>query len=276
MLSRLHAVLLTVAVCIAHATSAQQPAFEVATIKPSDPSVAYSRTGVGFTPDGIEANMATVGAIIRTAFGFERFPLADQVLNLPDWARSQPFSIRAKLSDSDREALQKLPRAQQQRFLGSALQALLVERFHLQFHTGTMQHAAYDLVIAKAGPKIKPTPADDPSLRKGPDGKIFEGVVFYGRGPVQFQQQTMSEFATFLTWQPSGPGRPVVDKTGLPGLYTFTLHYSFVVTPTGAPADTESPSLFTVLQEDLGLRLQPSTTTLPTLIVDHLDHPTAN
>jgi uncharacterized protein (TIGR03435 family) len=231
--------------------------------------------GVTTTPDGLEASMATLPALLRFAYGFQEFPLDSQITNIPDWAKSQPYDIHAKFSDPDLATYQKLSSTEQRHMADLMLQSLLADRFNLQLHRGSKQYPAYDLVVAKGGQKFKPTSDDDPTLRKGQDGKPLHGFAMFLRGETKIQQNTIAEFATLLTQQPNGPGRPVVDKTGLPGVYTFTLHWSpasFV----NQPPDADSASIFTILQEDLGLKLQPSTATLPTLIIDRLDRPTAN
>jgi uncharacterized protein (TIGR03435 family) len=262
----------------AHAqVAATQPSFEVATIKPSDPSVPRHMIGVMTVTDGIDAQMATLPMLLRVAYGTQEFALDSQLTGLPDWTKSQTYDIRAKLGDSDLEAFRKLSAREQQHMTSLMLQSLLAERFNLQLHRGTKQLPAYDLVVAKGGPKIKPTPDDDPTLIKGDDGKPMQGLtMFRRRGEINIQQETMAEFASLLATQPNAAGRPVIDKTGLAGVYTFTLHWSSV-NFINQPAQTDSDaSIFTVLQEDLGLKLQPSTATLPVLIIDRLDRPTAN
>jgi uncharacterized protein (TIGR03435 family) len=263
--------------CAAHAQVAAPPSFEVATIKPSDPSIPRNMIGVMTTADGIDAQMATLPMLLRVAYGTQEFALDSQITGLPDWTKSQTYDIRAKLSESDLEAFRKLSQREQQHMTSLMLQSLLAERFNLQLHRGARQLPAYDLVIAKGGPKIKPTPDDDPSLRKGEDGKPLQGLVmFMRRGEINIQQETMAEFASLLATQPNAAGRPVIDRTALPGVYTFTLHWSSVSFVNQPPPDSDSASIFTILQEDLGLKLQPSTANLPVLIIDRLDRPTAN
>jgi uncharacterized protein (TIGR03435 family) len=267
--------LLCLPVSCAYTQTTAQPSFEVATIKPSDANAKRNMIGVTTTPDGVEASMATLPMILRVAYGFQEFPLDSQITDLPDWAKSQTYDIHARFSDADLAIYNKLSFPDQQHMADLMLQSLLAERFNLQLHRGSRQVPAYDLVVIKGGPKIKPTPDDDPTLRKGADGKPIHGVAMFVKGAINIQQDTMGDFATLLTTQPNGPGRPVVDKTALVGLYTFTLHWSAITFINQAP-DTDQSSIFTVLQEDLGLKLQPSTATVPTLIIDRLDHPTAN
>ena len=248
----------------------QTPAFDVATIKPANTSRPRHMIGVMNTPDGLDAELVSVATLLRAAYGFQIFPLESQVIGVPDWAKSQTYDIHAKLSEADATALHQLPAAEQQHLLDTMLQSLLIERFHLKLHRGTRQVAAYDLIPAKGGPRMTAFQQDAPDARDADGNPIQSMVLFRRKGEITVQQSTMSHFATFLTQQPGGPGRPVVDKTGLPGAYTFTLRWSSV------QSDPDAPSIFTILPEDLGLKLQPSTATVDTLIVDHLDPPTPN
>ena len=262
--------------CLAVPAIAQIPSFEVATIKPSDPNARRNMIGVSRLPDGIDAEYVTMSMLIRGAFGYQRFALGDQIAGLPDWTKSQHYDIHAKMSEADAATFHKLSQHERDDMINLMIQSLLAERFNLKIHHGTKVVPSLDLVVEKNGPKIKPVEPDDPHLIKDDDGKPIEGVInFRKSGEVNIQQNSMSQFATFLTTQPNGAGRPVIDKTGLTGLYTFTLHWSSV-SFVGVAPDPDAPSLFTALDEDLGLKLQPSTTTLETIIVDHLDRPTEN
>ena len=272
---------------MAHGVSAQDaskaPAFDVATIKPAEAGKPVIMTGIINTPNGIDAEYVTLPFLIRFAYGWMKFPLDDQVIGAPDWAKSQQYNILAKMSDEDAAAYQKLSPEEQRKRTELMLQALLAERFKLKIHTGTKQAPDYELVVARNGLKLKPVADDDPGTIKDRNGQTMKGsmVQFLGEGKLIVQQYTMEQFANFLTQQRGEPGRWVVDKTGLTGKYSFTLNWlpnRSMVPGAGsaaAPGD-DARSLFTILQEDLGLRLQPSTGTTETLILDHIERPTEN
>ena len=169
------------------------------------------------------------------------------------------------------------------------LQAMLADRFQLKAHLESKQAPVYELVLAKGGPKIKESETS-PDAPKDRDGKPFTGsfMMMRGTGRVAAQAFTMANFANFLSQPPTGLGRPVVDKTGLTGKYSFALNWSpepglppaglpgLPPPPPAPPPPTDGaadPSIFTALQEQLGLRLQPATGTLPIIAVDHIEAP---
>jgi uncharacterized protein (TIGR03435 family) len=117
-------------------------------------------------------------------------------------------------------------------------------------------------------------------------------ALMTARGPGNFQAQgfTMEGLAGFLGEPFVGTGRIVKDKTGLTGKYSFTLNFAMQGAPTGPPGgaapvaptdpasapDDSLPSIFTALQEQLGLKLQPGTGSLDVVVVYHVERPTVN
>jgi uncharacterized protein (TIGR03435 family) len=204
----------------------------------------------------------------------------DQVSGLPDWARTDRFDIQARMSDADIAALPKLNPADSKARRHLMLQALLADRFHLKIHIVTKQVPVYDLIVAKGSPKLKDASTDTSGdLRKGGDGKPISSFMQFLKDKTIAQGTSMSGLANLLSAPMAQVGRPVIDKTGLTGAYNFTLDWSpqmaailpgAVANPT--PSD-DSTSIFTAL-EDLGLKLQPSTGPIDTVVIDHVDHPT--
>jgi uncharacterized protein (TIGR03435 family) len=142
------------------------------------------------------------------------------------------------------------------------------------FHREGKVFSIYELVVAKNGPKLKQTaaPADDPAI-VGPAVVYPQRVVLPGRNA------TMRNFVTLL--QRAILDRPVVDKTGLTGRYDFDLEWAPDETQFGGdlpptPADTQSPPLFSAMEEQLGLRLVATRGPVEALIVDQLERPSAN
>ena len=140
----------------------------------------------------------------------------------------------------------------------------------------TIYTPPYELVVAKSSllpqpeSEIKVAGADDKPGTQGYSLRIESGkVVAHGLG--------MPELANFFTHQAAELGRRVVDKTGLTGVYSFALYLTPTRFVNGRPAEPadDAPSLFTALQA-IGLKLQPSTGTVDTLIIDHVDRPSAN
>jgi uncharacterized protein (TIGR03435 family) len=104
---------------------------------------------------------------------------------------------------------------------------------------------------------------------------VSGSMVRFQRDSLIFQQYSMGEVANFLTSQRE-LGRRVVDKTGVTGSYSFTLHWSPKQPGAVASDGVEPPSIFTALQEDVGLRLQPSKGDVDILVIDHVEQPTGN
>lgn len=144
------------------------------------------------------------------------------------------------------------------------LQAMLEDRFKLKLRRESREVACYDLVVAKGGPKFKGK--SDPAARPGLVTRAEPGAVH-----LQADKVTMARLAQQLAF---GAGRPVVDKTGLAAEYQFTLVYA----PDNSPGavDGSAATLFTALQEQLGLRLEPSRTMQEALLIEAAEKPSEN
>jgi uncharacterized protein (TIGR03435 family) len=232
-----------------------EPAFEVATIRPAAPS-PDGHTHINYPPgDRFSAANITLLALMEWAYGMP----AKQILDGPSWLATTRFDIQAKSNTEADSSPQSLSSAQEQEQERKRhmVESLLGERYGLKLHKETRTLPAYDLVIAKGGAKLQPSQASGKSI---------------GTGRTHFNGEGLT--ATTIAEQLSQiAGRIVVDKTGLTGRYDLKLLW----TPDDAPAtDTSAPSLFTALQEQLGLRLESTKEAVPVLVIDHIDLPTAN
>jgi len=261
--------------------------FDVVSIKPIAQGGKMMR-GFRYMPDGIQADATTVSTLVWNAYGgFTRLPTEDSVTGLPDWTKTQYFAVQAKMSEAQTAEFAKLSRDEKGRRIEAMLQALLADRFKMKVHRELKQVPDYELVIAKGGPKLQQDV--DPNGPKDKDGKPM--TVMTTRGPGNFQAQgfTMEGLAGFLGETFVGVGRIVKDKTGLTGKYSFALTFAMQGAPTGPPggaapvapaapaaADDSQPSIFTALQEQLGLKLQPGIGSLDVVVVDHVERPTVN
>ncbi len=249
-----------------------QPAFEVASVKLSGPqSVRGSDGGPGSkNPGRYTFHSATMQDLLAVAYNVEYFQLSSKIPLDRD-----RYDLTAKLApDTTNEQFRAM------------MQNLLAERFHLKLHIASKDFAAFELVVAKTGLKIKestdtPLPARDgfPVIAPGKPGMSSNqsgvgGVILYR---VRAQQMPMSMLTRMLRSQDDPP---VVDKTGLTGKYDFTLEYAKEVrTPTpGMEAEpTSAPSLSTALQQQLGLQLINRKVAFDVLIIDSFDKtPTDN
>jgi uncharacterized protein (TIGR03435 family) len=261
-------------------------AFDVVSIKPIAPGgrPTHGIIGVMNHPDGLEADYVGLRSLIQYAYGYKRFPHPDdQITGVPDWAKSQVYDINAKMSADDFAEFQKLDKDGQEQWLKAMMQAMLADRFQLKIHQGTKQAPIFILVVAKSSSKLRDAATDSSTeLEKDKDGKPRTGLHWLKDTSVA-QSYSMASLADLLSEPFAGIGRPVVDKTGLTGTYNFTLNWSVYSArpPMPSPASGEaaapddSPSIFTALGE-LGLKLQPATGMVDTIVIDHVEKPSEN
>lgn len=244
-------------------TAAALPVYDVVSVhenKSGTNNVRVSTVEAAFTATNVSlSNLVSMAYDIRQ----------NLISGLPGWAESTHFDISAKVSEPDIAALKKLSREQRHAMLA----ALLADRFHLKAHVETRTLPVYDLVIAKGGSKltenIAPNP-DSPDQPKTPFN-LKRGSMMIDESQMTAVGVAISNLAQNLAFRVE---RNVIDKTGLTGRYDFTLKWR----PDDKPAadDNNNPDLFTALQEQLGLKLEPSKGPVDTLVVDHVEMPTAN
>jgi uncharacterized protein (TIGR03435 family) len=141
------------------------------------------------------------------------------------------------------------------------LQSMLADRFKLQFRWETREFPAYDLVVDKNGPKVRPLKEGE-SSRCTRDNSSVCGITSIAR---------LADFLRMVV------GRPVLDKTGLDGSFDLLLDFDvFSIRGQPLPPDYDKPSLTTALQEQLGLRLKPRNASFPVLVIESVQRPTAN
>jgi len=247
--------LLTIAGMAALACAQQPPSFDVAVIKPADP--ANARYGMGFSANGktLTIDGLTPRQIIREAYGV--FP--DQVSAGPSlvnsgWIDSQSYDITAK---AEGEA----PITREQSNL--MFRQLLFDRFDLKIHRETKPITVYSLVVEKNGPKLKTGGAAGPYLSGPAPGRLVG---------------TRASMAFLARALGGSLGRPVIDDTGLNGQYDFTLSWSpdDVRARNAEAADPSGPSLFTALQDQLGLKLESKKAPVEVIVIDHIGKPSPN
>ena len=245
-------------------TATVKTTFDVATIKPSTRPAGSSH--FGGTPDTLNAG-GTVRRIVAAAYGLHDF----QITGGPDWLGTDTWEVVAKL-DQPVSGWADLPSRIRSAIQAQRLQALLAQRFALRCHFETKDMPVYNLVLAKGGSKLQPTPAD------GKKGSFDWSGTRLGT----HMTGTGVELANLVGALTQSLGRTVIDKTGLSGRFDFTLTYSpdpdpgsSVSAATAADATT-SPTIFTALQEQLGLRLEPAKGPVPVLIIDSIQKPSEN
>lgn len=239
--------------------------YDVVSIKPN--KSGSGRTSISVNNDSYSAENISMKQMLSNAYDVKEYLIS----GLTGWANSARFDVNAKIVGMDADALKKLTDKQRQ----AMLQQLLTDRFQLKVHTQTEVLPIYEMVVAKGGAKITAVePAGpDPDADKS---KEFKGM---GRGSMRVNNTVLTahdvaleSLANSLSVRLS---RTVVDKTGLKGNFDLSLTWS-PDDGSAAASDSSAPSLFTALQEQLGLRLQPAKGPVSTLAVDHVELPTEN
>lgn len=189
---------------------------------------------------------------------------------LPGWTRSERYDIAVKVTGPDVDVYRRLDQNERKQMLLRVLE----DRFKLQVHHESRMAPVYDLVVAKGGSKLRTAqPSDAP--RTGPR------VYYTGAGQLSGRGAPIGDLAAALS--ESVLGRQIIDRTGLTGLYNFTLNFardSNSVLPPGSAspssADDTGPSIFTAMQEQLGLKLKSASAPVDTLVIDRVEKPTEN
>ena len=255
------------------------PTFEVASIKPNK-SVAGER-GLGFQPGGrFTAKNVRVRELIAMAYGTPQ-PLATfRILGGPNWIGSDPFDIIAK-------AVGNFPETQIEPGWSTSgelmLRSLLAERFQLIVHRENRELPVYALVMARSdctlGPQLRLSSGADclnAGVAAGPDPAIrCGGFRFTPPQRMSVAYVTMDVIAHFVE---NIVGRVVINRTGLLGTFSMDLDFTRESSTLG-PAATErpvesGPSIFTALQEQLGLKLESTKGPVDVLVIDHVERPT--
>jgi uncharacterized protein (TIGR03435 family) len=255
---RLGLVILLALAIFAFASSTQTPAFEAASIRPANPDRRGS--GISVQAARIKVINATVKFCVEVAWNVKDF----QVSGGPAWLDTERYDI-------DAVAAQPFVRDEYR----IMLQAMLAERFAIAVHRDAQERQGYALVVAKNGPKLPP-PKDDPS-------------VMFSRTPtgdftLTAPSVTMTQLASALS---SNMSAIVVDRTGLEGKFDVFMQWTpdpssnRMLTKNGEPLPppsdaTQGPSIFTALQEKLGLKLETRKVPVEIIVVDHAERPTAN
>ena len=245
------------------------PAFDVISVKPDKsggPGVS-----IRMTPDGFIASNITVHMLLMEGFGLN----ADQLSGEPGWASSDTFDVEAKVAGADVDAMKKISFEQRR----TMFQQVLTDRFQLKIHHDSQQLPVYMLTLAKGGSKLKQTATD----AKGAGGiSGGPGRIMIGRGSIKGDGMTVSFLVSILSRQLH---RTVIDKTGLTGNYDLELKWApdegmggdaGAHGPAVDDPSASGPTLFTALQEQLGLKLESGKGPVDTVVIDHLEKPAEN
>jgi uncharacterized protein (TIGR03435 family) len=243
---------------IAQAPSQQD--FEVASIRRSEPGNLRGST-FEFLPGGVlRIANGTLRAILETAYDVREF----QILGGPGWVNSEQYDILARSADS---LSNEAGATNDVKAVRLRLQALLRQRFNLEVHRETRELPEYALEVAKKGPKLIQDDASNGSnnARTG---------IQRSCGQMIGTNTTVANLSLMLARQLD---RPVLDRTGLTGKYNFQFAWTPDTGPcSGSPESSNAPSIFTALEDTLGLRLESMKGPVDTLIIDRAERPSEN
>jgi uncharacterized protein (TIGR03435 family) len=224
-------------------------------------------------------------AYVAFASGTRVTPASTAIEGGPTWINSERYDLKARAAGMENQVLMH----------GPMLQSLLEDRFKLKLHRETTDVPVYALTVAKGGPKLRafkegscnpydiaarfppPPPPENPCRNRG---TANQGIL-----TIDAQANTLDDFAKFVL---GFMDRPVINKTGIKGRFDFHLEYTPDDTSSpisrgtnsgGDPAaasDSSGPSIFTALQEQLGLKLAPAKGPGDILVIDSVERPSGN
>ena len=283
---------LALTICLAAAVAVvvlaqdKTPTFEVASVKANKSGESNGRLQ-GLPGGRVQATNMPVRPIITFAYQIAGY----QLIGGPGWLASDRYDLNAKMEENV-STTPAVPGATAPNPMQLALQNLLEDRFKLKVHRETREMDIYALVLARPGgspgPGMKPTTTDcaavaaaaaaaaregKPPIPFGAPGQPLCGIQG-NTGKIRFGGLPARSFPAAF----SGPaGRMVVDRTGLTGRWDFELTFAVEARgPDAPPADPNAPSLFTAIQEQLGLKLDATKARVDVMVIDRIEKPTAN
>ena len=270
-------------------SAAKLPKFEVASIKTHQSSETM-RMGMRMLPDGVSISGLPLSNLLHLTFGLSD----DRILNEPGWSKSDRFDIEAKVDPADAPKMKDLTLNER----WAMMLPVLYDRFDLKFHREMRDLQVYTLVVAKGGSKMQAVQTDAPDS-KGGMGRAMMRLSSEGMS-LEAHGASMESLAHAVAQQ---LGSTVIDKTGLTGRYDYSLKWATgpgsgsmgstgifelgagpsMMHPAesgapagGEPATSTAPSLFTALQEQLGLKLVTQKAPVEVVVIDHIQQPSPN
>jgi uncharacterized protein (TIGR03435 family) len=235
--------------------SAQTLSFDIASIRPHPQD--DDRFHVKMPSNG---RFAAVGITAKLVLTLAYDVQESQIVGGPSWFATEKWDVEAKTTDQVAHSVEETHRM---------LQSLLGERFALRIHRQAEQRRAYMLVVGKGGPKFKASAQDGST-----NYRITGNSISLERGD-------LARMAQFLA---TALGRPVIDRTGLGGRYDLSLLWDDAPIRQGdvpgldapAAAGDDRGSIFSAIQDQLGLRLEPQRTAVEVIVVDRIERPSQN
>lgn len=235
--------------CGLYGQSVALPKFEVASVRPH-PDRALVLGGAVTGPQRFVRESATVKYLITWAYDLERY----RVIGGPEWIQSENYDIVAKSAGPADAKQMKL-----------MVQSLLADRFQVKAHREVRELSVYGLELGRNGLKVQAVPA--------PESENPTRMLGIG-SDIRSRAASLAELAQLLT---NMLDRPVLDKTGIDGRFTYDLGFDPAILRGGSNlADDSEPSIFTAVQEQLGLKLEPQKAPIEVLVIDQIERPSEN
>lgn len=260
-----------------HKTSPQSTlssrlSFEVASIKPTRihgvNSIQISPSGERFTTTNVQTEQ-----LIEWAYGLR----PEQLSGGPNWLDTDTYDIEAKVDDVEVATMKNFSREDRRARVQLMLQSLLEDRFQMRIRRETKELSTTVLTIAKGGSKLSPSTAS-PSVAESAQSisastvgiSFIQGVN--GKNGIEGHQASVASLARAISLMIRAP---VADQTGLRGDYDFKLEWP--ATPMGdesaQPSNTLNSGIYSVIEKQLGLKLDVRKVPLPTIVIEHIERP---
>ena len=229
------------------------PDWEVVSVKARDPNDTSNSQSMSMEGRRFAIVNRPVEGLLRFAYGMHK----KQIVGAPGWIATERWDVQGVPDVPGHPSLKQTQ---------SLVRKLLAERFGLKLHEDTKELAVYAITVAKGEEKMARS-TGDPNGPPDENERSNGGMV-----TMKMTNMSMGEFATNLGYFLD---RPVVDQTGLTGRYDFQLKWT--VDESKAPTDGSAPpGMFTAIQEQLGLKLEPVKVPADVLVIDKVERPSAN
>lgn len=245
---------------------AQQPAaapsFDVVSIRLNAAAIQPGRAT--FPPGGVSFPDFTLQNLIGFAYGGSPGQQME-VTGGPDWVSRDRYVLIAKTSGTASQ-----PEIRQM------MRTLIADRFKLKTHTEQKEVDVYAMVLARSDGKLGPNVQPFEGECAPPTTPPCPALINPSQG-LNLGGQPMAMLATLLSAGVTQLGRRVVDRTGLTGRYTMRFEYQFNAPGSAAAApDSTKPTIFTALQEQIGVKLEPAKGMVNVLVIDSAERPVEN
>lgn len=231
------------------------PSFDVVSIKLHGSS--NDGGGTRSLPDGFRWSNVPFVYVIHAAYGVS---MDNQIEGLPAWANSERYDIEGKADEKTAESWKGVPYKERIKQQEPMFQSILADRCHFKGHLVIREMPVYDLVIAKGGLKMKEAAPNEPSGESMGGNKLVAHAL------------PTSTITGAFQWT---VGRIIVDRTGLEGK-KFDFELSWVPDNRADATGEAGPSIYTALEEELGLKLVPAKGPVPVVVIEHIERPSPN